>query len=159
MLARVNKCNEVEQLISKSLEEYVKAMYVLNRQNGEIRVTDVAEKMNISKASVNKAVKNLKEEGMVDYVTYGEIKLTTSGESLAKKLLEAYDIGVLFFRDVLGLNEEEATKNAESFKSAISDEAFNSLARYVHKELNLSELNCLYDINNEKCRTCVKRRK
>lgn len=133
-------------------------MYVLNRQNGEIRVTDVANKMNISKASVNKAVKNLKEEGMLDYEAYGDIKLTKEGEELAQKLLEAYDIGILFFRDVLGLEEEKAIENAESFKSAISDEAFNKLARYVHKELNLKDLNCLYDINNEKCRTCVKRR-
>ena len=145
-------------MISKSLEEYVKAMYVLNRQNGEIRVTDIANKMNISKASVNKAVKNLKEEGMLEYETYGEITLTKSGEELAQKLLEASDIGVLFFRDVLGLPEEEAIKNAESFKSSISDEAFNKLARYVHKELNLSNLNCLYDINNEKCRSCIKRK-
>ena len=145
-------------MISKSLEEYVKAMYVLNRQNGEIRVTDVANKMNISKASVNKAVKNLKEEGMLDYEAYGDIKLTKEGEELAQKLLEAYDIGILFFRDVLGLEGEKAIENAESFKSAISDEAFNKLARYVHKELNLKDLNCLYDINNEKCRTCVKRR-
>ena len=127
-------------MVSKSLEEYVKAMYVLNRQNGEIRVTDVANKMNISKASVNKAVKNLKEEGMLDYEAYGDIKLTKEGEELAQKLLEAYDIGVLFFRDVLGLDEEKAIENAESFKSAISDEAFNKLARYVHKQLNLKDL-------------------
>ena len=146
-------------MISKALEEYVKAMYVLNRQNGQIRVTDVANKMNISKASVNKAVKNLKEEGMLDYEAYGDIKLTKSGEELAQKLLEAYDIGVLFFRDVLGLEEGEATKNAEGLKSSISDEAFNKLARYVHKELNLKDLNCLYDINNERCRACVKRGK
>ena len=145
-------------MISKSLEEYVKAMYILNRQTGQIRVTDIANKMNISKASVNKAVKNLKEEGMLDYKAYGDIKLTKSGEELAQKLLEAYDIGVLFFRDVLGLGENEAIKNAESLKSSISDEGFNALAKYVHKELNLSELNCLYDINNEKCRTCVKRK-
>ena len=146
-------------MVSKALEEYVKAMYVLSKQNGQIRVTDIANKMNISKASVNKAVKNLKEEGMLDYEAYGEIKLTQEGENLAKKILEAYDIGVLFFRDVLNLNEEQAIKDAEGLKTSISDEAFNSLARYVHKELNLSNLNCLYDINNEKCRTCVKRKK
>lgn len=145
-------------MISKSQEEYVKAMYLLNRQNGEIRVTDIANKMNISKASVNKAVKKLKEEGMVEYEAYGDIKLTKSGIELAQKLLEAYDIGILFFRDVLGLDESEAINNSESFKTAISDEAFNKLARYVHKELNLKDLNCLYDINNGKCRTCVKRR-
>ena len=121
-------------MISKSLEEYVKAMYVLNRQNGQIRVTDIANKMNISKASVNKAVKNLNDEGMLNYEAYGDITLTKKGEELAQKLLEAYDIGVLFFKDVLGLDEEEANKNAEGLKTSISDKGFNALARYVHKE-------------------------
>jgi len=145
-------------MVSKSQEEYIKAMYVLKRQTGQIRVTDIANKMNISKASVNKAVKNLKEEGMLEYETYGSIELTETGEELAKKILEAYDIGVLFFRDVLGLEEELAVVEAENLKTAISDEAFNKLARYVHKELNLSNLNCAYDINNERCRTCVRRK-
>ena len=145
-------------MVSKSQEEYIKAMYVLKRQTGQIRVTDIANKMNISKASVNKAVKNLKEEGMLEYETYGSIELTKTGEELAKKILEAYDIGVLFFRDVLGIDEEKAVTEADNLKTAISDAAFNQLARYVHKELNLSDLNCAYDINNERCRTCVRRK-
>lgn len=144
-------------MISKSLEEYVKAMYLLKTQNGNIRVTDVANKMNISKASVNKAVKNLKDEKLVTYEAYGDIELTKTGEELAKKILEAYDIGILFFRDVLNMDEEQATIEAEKLKTAISDEAFNRLAKYVHKELNLTELNCAYDINNERCRTCIRR--
>ena len=71
-------------MLSKSQEEYIKAMYVLNRQNGEIRVTDIANKMNISKASVNKAVKILKEEEMLEYETYGEIKLTQKAKNWQK---------------------------------------------------------------------------
>ena len=145
-------------MISQSQEEYLKTMYVLNNQTGQIRVTDIAKKMNVSKASVNKAVKILSDENLVIYETYGDIKLTAEGEDLAKKLLEAYDIGILFFRDVLGLSEKEAELNAEKLKSAISDEAFNKLARYVHKELNLSDLNCAYDINNSMCRSCIKRK-
>ena len=144
-------------MISKSLEEYLKTMYVLKIQSDQIRVTDIANKLNVSKASVNKAVNNLKDENLVNYEAYGSIELTNEGEELAKKVLEAYDIGVLFFRDVLGLDEEKATNEAEHLKSAISDEAFNSLAKYVHKELNLSDLNCAYDINNERCRTCARR--
>ena len=133
-------------------------MYLLKTQNGEIRVTDVANKMNISKASVNKAVKLLKDDGMLNYETYGEIELTPNGEEVAKKVLEAYDIGVLFFKDVLGMDEEKVIPEAEKLKTAISDEAFNQLARFVHKELGLHDLNCAYDINNARCRTCIKRK-
>ena len=146
-------------MISASLEEYVKAMYILKTQVGEIRVTDVANRLGVSKASVNKAVKNLKEEKMLNYETYGDIELTADGENLAKKILEAYDIGVLFFRDVLNLPEENAVVEAEKIKSTLSDDALNSLARFVHKELNLTSLNCDYDINNERCRSCARRTK
>ena len=33
-------------MISKALEEYLKTMYILKKQAGNIRVTDVANKMN-----------------------------------------------------------------------------------------------------------------
>jgi len=143
-------------MISKALEEYLKTMYVLKKQNGNIRVTDIANKMECTKPSVNKALNNLKEEKLVNYETYGIIELTEQGESLAKKILEAYDIIYVFLKEVLNLDEEKAKNEAEKIKSSISDETINKLAKYVHEVLGLSNLNCNYDINKEKCRSCIK---
>lgn len=144
-------------MISKSLEEYIKTMYVLQKQNGNIRVTDVAKKMNCSKPSVNKAIKQLKENELLNYETYGSIELTKAGEDLAKKLLEAYDIVYVFLHEVLNLRKEEAQKEAEKMKSAIEDDTINQLAKYVHKVLDLNELDCDYDVNKERCRSCKRR--
>lgn len=145
-------------MISKSSEEYLKTMYVLLKQNGKIRVTDIAEKMNCTKPSVNKAINNLKEENLINYETYGSIELTESGENLAKKILEAYDIIYLFLKEVLNIDESDAKSEAEKIKSTINDNTINKLAKYVHKELGLSSLNCNYDVNQEKCRCCIKRK-
>ena len=144
-------------MISKSLEEYLKTIYILKKQNGNIRVTDIANKMNCTKPSVNKAINNLKENSLLNYETYGVIELTKDGENLAKKILEAYDIVYLFLKDVLNLEDEEAKKEAEKIKSSITDETINKLAKYVHKVLGLSNLDCDYDINKEKCRCCARR--
>lgn len=144
-------------MISKALEEYLKTMYVLKKQNGNIRVTDIANKMNCTKPSVNKALNNLKEEKLVNYETYGTIELTVEGENIAKKILEAYDIVYLFLKEVLNLDEEESEKEAEKIKVAITDETINKLAKYVHNVLGLSNLNCNYDINKEQCRSCIRR--
>ena len=144
-------------MISKSLEEYLKTMYVLKKQNGNIRVTDIANKMECTKPSVNKALNNLKEENLVKYETYGIIELTPDGENLAKKVLEAYDIVYLFLKEVLNLEETIAKNEAERIKSSISDNTINKLAKYVHEVLGLTNLNCNYDINKEKCRSCIKR--
>jgi len=72
-------------MISKASEEYLKTMYILNKQNGNIRVTDIANKMNCSKPSVNKAIYNLKDEGMLNYESYGTIELTEKRREFGKK--------------------------------------------------------------------------
>lgn len=144
-------------MISKSSEEYLKTMYILKKQNGNIRVTDIANKMNCTKPSVNKAIYNLRDNGLLNYESYGTIELTEKGEDLAKKILEAYDIVFLFLKDVLNLEQEQAENEAEKIKMTITDQTINKLARYVHEVLGLSDLNCNYDINQEKCRCCVKR--
>ena len=138
-------------MISKSGEEYLKTMYLLQIKKREIRVTDIALAMNCSKAGVNKAINNLKENGLVNYETYGKIELTKSGENLAKKILEAYDIVFLFLKDVLEIDEDLAKEDAEKIKSQISDNT-------VHKTLNLNNLDCDYDVAKERCRECKRRK-
>lgn len=144
-------------MISKSLEEYLKNIYIINKQNGKVRVTDIANKMKCTKPSVNKAINNLKENNLLNYESYGEIELTKEGEDLAKKILEAYDIVFVFLKDVLNLKEEDAKSEAENIKSSLADNTINQLAKYVHNELGLNNLNCNYDINQEKCRCCIRR--
>lgn len=144
-------------MISKALEEYVKTMYILKQQKGEIRVTDIAEKMCCSKASVTKALNNLKDKALVEYEAYGEIKLTKEAEEIAQKSLEAYDIVYLFLNEILEIDSNSSKEEAEKIKSVISDETLNRLARYTHKQLGLSSLECNYDLNESKCRECIKR--
>ena len=144
-------------MLSKASEEYLKTMYILKKQSGNIRVTDIANKMKCTKPSVNKAIYNLKDEGMLNYESYGTIQLTEEGKNLAKKILEAYDIVYLFLKDVLNIDETEAEQEAERIKSVINDNTINKLAKYVHNVLDLSSLDCNYDVNKERCRNCLKR--
>ena len=63
----------------------------------------------------------------------------------------------LFLKDVLNMEDSKAQSEADIIKQSMSDDTHNSLAKYVHKELDLGSLNCSYNINNELCRTCIKR--
>lgn len=145
-------------MISKALEEYIKTMYILKKQKNDIRVTDIAEKMNCSKASVTKSLNILKEKKLIEYEAYGEIKLSKQAEEIAQKALEAYDIVYLFFNEVLEIQSDKAKEEAEKIKTVMSDESLNKLAKFVHMKLGLSNLNCKYDINESKCRDCIKRK-
>lgn len=144
-------------MISKSLEEYLKTIYIIEKQNDKPRVTDIAEKMNCTKPSVNKSLKLLKEKELVIYEPYGQIELTEEGKKLAKKILEANDIVYLFLREILGEDEEIAESEAKKIKMEMNDTTLNKLAKYLHKELGLYSLDCGYDINNEHCIDCARR--
>ena len=146
-------------MISKALEEYLKTMYILKKQNGYVRVTDIALKMNCSKPSVNKALNHLKDFGLVNYESYGTIELTKEGENRARKIIETYDIVFVFLKDLLNLDVLKASSEAEKIKKSMSDDTINHLAKYIHQELGLNSLNCDYDVNKEKCRSCVRRTK
>ena len=139
-------------MISSSLEEYLKTIYVLKKQGQDIKVTTIANRMNCTKPSVNKAIKNLKANEMLEYEAYGEIRLTNKGEALAKKVLEAYDIVYVFLTEILEIPKEEAKEEAIRLKAVMNDNTLNMLTKYVYKILGVYNLNCNYDINEEKCR-------
>ena len=141
-------------MISSSLEEYLKTIYVLKKQGQDIKVTTIANRMNCTKPSVNKAIKNLKVNEMLEYEAYGEIRLTNKGEALAKKVLEAYDIVYVFLTEILEIPKEEAKEEAIRLKAVMNDNTLNMLTKYVYKILGVYNLNCNYDINEEKCRCC-----
>lgn len=143
--------------LSNSQEEYLKAMYLLKSTNNEIKVTSIANKLNKTKASVNNAINTLKTEGLVNYVPYGHIELTEAGEMEALKIIEANDIINLFLTEVIGATKENAEKEAVKVKTVLSSDTINKIARYTHKVLGLSSLDCGYDIDNEKCVKCIKR--
>ena len=144
-------------MLSKSLEDYLKTSYILKKQGEEIKVTSIAQKMGVSKPSVNKAINHLKNNRLVNYEVYGEIELTQEGEELAKKILEAYDIVYVFLTEILEVPKESAEKEAIKLKSTLEDHTLNLLTKYVHKILGIYDLNCDYDINKEKCRNCKRK--
>ena len=145
-------------MISKATEEYLKTIYVLYKQKGSIRVTDIADKMNCSKPSVTKQLNILESSGLIDYKSYGDIKLTDSGLMYAKKILADYDILYILLNNIIGVDEETAKEDASKIKSVISEESLNKISSYIYDVLDLHNLNCNFNIRNESCRACISKK-
>ena len=137
--------------LTKIQEEYLKTIYLLQKDGKGARVTDIAN-------TLNKTITNLKETGYINYKTYGDITLTETGTIYAKKILEAYDIVYLFLNGILKMSPEKSKEEASKINAVIDDKTLNSLVKYTHKTLGLYSLECGYDINKEKCRSCERRK-
>jgi len=142
--------------LTNSQQDYLRAIYILSNSEKEVRVTDIAEYLKITKASVNNGIKTLKNNELVNYEPYGHIELTEAGKTEATKILEATDIVKMFLTDLLGIDNDKAEDEANKIKTILSDDSLNKLAKFTYNELGLN-LNCEYDINNSRCIVCPRK--
>ena len=120
--------------MSKSHEDYLEAMVELGATPEQsIRSVDVAAKMGVAKASVNKAMAVLKEKGFAEQPYYGDITLTPEGYEYGVAVLERHEMLFTFLTKALGIPEERADEEACMMEHAISDESFEKWFEFVRK--------------------------
>lgn len=117
--------------LTGSLEDYLEAVYLIEKKKGEVRITDIALFMNLSKPSVNKAVSTLKENGLLEHEKYGAIKLTVSGTKLAKEIYFRHETLTKFFIETLGIEPEIAEDEACKIEHIISRQTLSKLVDYM----------------------------
>ena len=126
--------------ISMSHEDYLEAMVMLGATTTTaVRSVDVASKMGVSKASVNKAMSVLKERGFAEQPYYGDITLTEEGYHYGTTVLQRHNMLCLFLTKALGIDDETAEEEACLMEHAISDESFEKWSAFI-AGLNLEEL-------------------
>ena len=120
--------------VSMSHEDYLEAIVMLGGTlEQSVRSVDVAKQMEVSKASVNKAIGLLKEKGFVEQPYYGDITLTEEGYAYAQSVYKRHRYLTAFLSKVLGINEEVAEDEACLMEHAISDDSFDKWVAYIEK--------------------------
>lgn len=120
--------------MSMSHEDYLEAMVMLGATTDtSVRSVDVATKLGVSKASVNKAMSVLKEKGYAEQPYYGDITLTEEGYEYGTSVLERHNVLYGFLTKALGIPEEVADNEACLMEHAISDESFEKWLAFIKK--------------------------
>ena len=120
--------------ISTSHEDYLEAIVMLGgTTENSVRSVDIANKLGVSKASVNKAMNALKEKGFADQPYYGDVTLTDDGYKYGSSVLERHELLLKFLTKALGIPDETAEKETCLMEHAISDESFEKWNSYIKK--------------------------
>lgn len=120
--------------MSMSIEDYLEAIVMLGgNPQTPVRSVDVARELNVSKASVNKAVGTLKERFLAEQPFYGDITLTEEGYNYGRSVLERHHLLTRFLIEVLGIPADRAEDEACKMEHAISDESFENWKSYIEK--------------------------
>lgn len=137
-----------KNILSSSLEDYIEAVYMLADKNGETRVIDISRKLGFSKPSVNAAMKNLAEIGLIEHEPYGKITITEAGRAKGSEVLERHILLKDFFMSILSLPEKEAESDACRAEHTLSKQTLDGL-RYLNT--------CLKEPSNKEILERIKR--
>lgn len=120
--------------MTSSLEDYLEAVFVLSNQKDNVRVTDIAEFLGVSKPSVNRAVNTLTQIGFLEHITYGDIIITPEGESYAANVLRRHKLIKQFLINTLGVDEENAENDACKMEHVMSSTTIDKLYEYLERQ-------------------------
>ena len=122
------------QKSSQSLEDYLEAIVMLGGSpQRSVRSVDVADRLEVSKASVAKAINNMKSLGYVEQEHYGAITLTPAGYEYGASVLERHELLIEFLTKQVGIPQARAEEEACLMEHAISDESFELWRAYIKR--------------------------
>ena len=114
--------------LSRSVEDYLKAIYGLGEAGDPASTTAIAEALEIQPASVTGMVKRLAESGLLEHVPYRGVRLTKRGVKEALRVLRRHRILETYLCERLGYSWDDVHNEAERLEHAASDELIEKMA-------------------------------
>lgn len=119
--------------MTDSLEEYLYAIYSLSTNNDGARVTDIANKMEVTKASTNNALNQLKEQGLINYEKYKNINLTKEGIAIAKYIERRHKLFRKFLEEIIKTDSNLVEEETEKLAHCISCHTAAKLEKFIEE--------------------------
>ncbi|MCE5323774.1 DtxR family transcriptional regulator [bacterium] len=120
--------------LSRSMEDYLEAIYNLKIKNQVARIKDIAHLMEVKMPSATEAIRSLVTKGFVKHEPYENVELTDQGLDIARDIASRHSAVKDFLVGVLGLNDNDAEKEACGIEHAIRPDTltrFLKLAEFV----------------------------
>lgn len=106
----------MDQQITRTEREALKAIYRLTRDHSEAQTGALAQALGLAPGTVTATLKRLAASGVVDYRPYHGVELTASGRRTAVAAIRRHRIVERFLADMLGYAWREADRLATAFE-------------------------------------------
>ena len=120
--------------LSRSMEDYLEAIFEIEKYKRVVRVKDVAEMLGVTMPSVTGALKNLEAKGLITHEKYEYIELTDIGQIQASRISSRHQVISKFLKEFLGVENGTAEEEACKIEHVLSTGTMEKLAEYIYKE-------------------------
>lgn len=121
------------EVLSASLEDYVEAILGLERVSRVARVSEIAERLGVSRPSVTGAMKNLAARGLVSHARYGHVTLTEEGARVAGEVERRHVLIRDFLTGVLDIPVDKAETAACRLEHVLEPDVLAHFASYSER--------------------------
>ncbi len=124
----------------KRVEDYLEAIYDIQKRERRVaRTTDLARALEVRPSSVTEMLSKLNKMGYIEYTPYRGAVLTEKGEKVAGRIRKYHRIFEVFFKEFLGVCEEEARKLSCEIEHHVSDDVAMKVCALIASECNACE--------------------
>ena len=117
--------------LSAPVEDYLKAIYELERSGRPAETNAIAEALAITAASVSGMLRRLAEQGLIDHERYRGVRLTGAGRRAALLTLRRHRVIEAYLTSALGYSWDRVHDEAERLEHAASDELIDRMAAAI----------------------------
>jgi DtxR family Mn-dependent transcriptional regulator len=114
--------------LTAPVEDYLKAVYEIERGEGAAATNDLAQRLGVAPASVSGMVRRLAEQGLLAYERYRGVRLTAAGRRAALRTLRRHRVIEAYLTTALGYPWDRVHEEAERLEHAASDELIDRMA-------------------------------
>ena len=98
-------------MLSPAVEDYLKAIFVLQNDQEDaqaaVSTSSLAERMDVSAASVTNMLKRLDSLNLATYASYKGVRLTEAGMTIALEIIRHHRLLETYLREVMGYDWEQ----------------------------------------------------
>jgi DtxR family Mn-dependent transcriptional regulator len=121
--------SQPDREFSRSVQDYLKAIYKLAESGGAVQTSALAERMGVAAPSATNMVARLAEAGMLRHTPYRGVELTEKGAAVALEVIRHHRLWESFLHQALGVPIDQLHAEAERLEHELSDALEEHISR------------------------------
>jgi DtxR family Mn-dependent transcriptional regulator len=117
--------------LSAAVEDYLKAIYLLQTTAAGATTTALAGALGVSAASATNMIKKLAARRLARHLPYRGVVLTPAGEKVALEIVRHHRLIELFLSETLGIPWDEVHAEAHRLEHVLSDQLEDHIAAFL----------------------------
>ena len=117
--------------LSTSEENYIKAIFHLQNEEGNVTTNELAGRLQSKPASITDMMKKLKTRKLVHYQPYQGFRLTVDGRKIALGIIRRHRLWEFFLAEKLKFNWDEVHEVAEHLEHVSSKKLIDKLDEFL----------------------------